>query len=520
MQPCVQMKLNLLICVAVLASPANAEPRFTPVAVPEHVYGGGWEHFVGGGVAVLDCDHDKRPDLFVAGGANPAQLMRNTSPRGGAVSFEQAQATSDPLTGVSGAYPIDMDSDGWADLVVLRVGQNLLLKGGADCQFTPFDNLSFQDIPAWTTAFSARWEQGQTLPTLAFGNYVDRANPEGPFEACDVNYLYRPEDETYTAPIPLTPGFCPLSMLFSDWSRSGKADLRISNDRHYYVSNGHEQLLRMGPTPGFYGAQDGWVDHKLWGMGIASRDLTGDGLPEVMMTSMGDQRLQIHEGPPTEPRFMDAPYTLGTTAQRPFTGGDGRPSTGWHVEFGDVQNDGRDDIFIAKGNVEQMPGLAMKDPNNLLVQGADGRFVERAESAGLASLLRGRGAALVDLNLDGLLDVVVVNRRAPLEVYQNVTPDTGHWAGVRLVQNGANSDAIGAWIEVKSGDVLHSREITIGGGHAGGQLGPAHFGLGAKDRFSIRVIWPDGAASDWLDLVGDRFYTLTRDGSTIKAAPY
>ena len=41
------------------------------------------------------------------------------------------------------------------------------------------------------TAFSATWEPGAQLPTLAFGNYVDRDNPNGPFEACDINQVVR-----------------------------------------------------------------------------------------------------------------------------------------------------------------------------------------------------------------------------------------------------------------------------------------------------------------------------------------
>ncbi len=78
-------------------------------------------------------------------------------------------------------------------------------------------------------------------------------------------------------------------------------------------------------------------------MGIAARDLNGDGLPEVFLTSMGDQRLQAL-AERDRPAFQHVPYARGTTAHRPYTGGDGRPSTGWHVAFGDVQNDGRDDI--------------------------------------------------------------------------------------------------------------------------------------------------------------------------------
>ena len=140
-----------------------------------------------------------------------------------------------------------------------------------------------------------------------------------------------------------------------------------------------------------------------------------------------------------------------------------------------------------------MPGLAMKDPNNLLLQSVDGNFVEAGDVAGLASLHRGRGAALVDLNSDGLLDVVVVNRRAPMEVYQNATLDVGNWISVRLQQPEINRDAIGAWIEVDTGTDTIAREITIGGGHAGGQLGFEHFGLGNVGSVRLRAIWPDNS---------------------------
>ncbi|CAN0603990.1 unnamed protein product, partial [Ectocarpus sp. 12 AP-2014] len=195
-------------------------------------------------------------------------------------------------------------------------------------------------------------------------------------------------------------------MLFSDWGRHGRADLRISNDRHYYVRGGQEQLWAMEDSPRLYGPEDGWQSHQLWGMGIATRDLDGDGLAEVYLTSMGDQRLQLIEPEADAPTFLDAPFDVGATAHRPYTGGDGRPSTGWHAAFGDVQNDGFADLFVAKGNVEQMPGSAMDDPNNLLLGQADGlHFTEAGLEAGIASLHRSRGAVLMDLNLDGREDL-------------------------------------------------------------------------------------------------------------------
>lgn len=491
-----------------LAVPAQAGPLFLdragdlPVA---HVYDGGWEHFVGGGVAVMDCNGDGRPDLFVAGGAEPARLFVNVSEPGGAVRFV---AGPEGPTGVTGAWPLDVDSDGVQDLAVLRVGENLLWRGLGECRFEAAD-WGFQGGDRWSTAFSAVWEGGAQFPTLAIGNYVDRSDPAGPFEACDANELHRPEGRGYGTPILLEPGFCALSILISDWSRTGRPELRMSNDRHYYVRGGWEQMWRLDTLTERVAAGE-WPRVSLWGMGIASQDITGDGLPEVMLTSMGDQLLQFNRGA----GYENAPFGIGTYAQRPFIGDDGRPSTGWHAEFGDIDNDGRADLFIAKGNVDQMPSNAMKDPNNLLMQQADGTFAEAGAAAGVATVERARGAALVDLNADGRLDIVVVNRRAPLELWENVTEGTGHWLAVQPRQDGANGFAVGAWIELRTGNRVQAREVTVGGGHGGGQAGPLHFGLGDAEAAEVRVVWPDGVVSDWVPVPADRVVTLRRGAGT------
>lgn len=467
-----------------LVPPLYATPLFEDLSanLPEHIYAGGWEHFVGGGLAVFDCNKDTLPDIFAAGGANPAQLMQNK----GDFAFEIVQVPD--LTGVTGAYPIDLDADGWLDLFVLRVGENRVLKGAADCKFRDITaSLGLPVSEAWSTAFTAWWEQGDDRPTFAIGNYVDRDDPDGPFEACDDNAILRPTAKGYTAET-LQPGFCPLSMLAAKDSR-GRDTLRISNDRHYYVSGGQEQMWDIKDRR-YLNEADGWKRVALWGMGIASRDLNADGFDDVMLTSMGDQLLQfaVPGG-----GYRAAKYSLGTYAQRPHIGDEGRPSTGWHAEFGDVDNDGRTDLFIAKGNVDQMPSMAMRDPNTLLHQNPDGTFSEVSHLAGIATMDRSRGAALADFDQDGRLDLVVSNRRAPLEIYRNVTANTGNWIAITLQQTGGNRDAIGSVITLASDAQTQSVQHVIGGGHAGGQMGPRHFGLGDADSVSVTLQWPDGS---------------------------
>lgn len=502
-----RLSLPAFLLAATSATAGPDIPQFAPVAMPSHIYDGGWEHFVGGGIAAFDCNLDGLSDLYAAGGANPAQLFRNTSDH--QVSFRADTPQSLALTGVTGAYPLDIDGDGQLDLAILRVGPDVLMRGLGNCDFAPFEALGFVSGDHWTTAFSATWEPGETLPTLAFGTYVDRNDPEGPFEACDDTLLYRPQGRSYGPPRQLAPGYCALSMLFSDWGRTGRADLRVSNDRHYYVRGGQEQLWAMDVQPRLYEAEDGWLGYSIWGMGIASRDVTGDGFPEVYLTSMGDQKFQVFDPTSDGPVWRDATYQRGTTAHRPHMGGDGRPSTGWHAEFGDVNNDGRDDIFVAKGNVEQMPDAAMQDPNTLLLQQATGQFIESSGVAGIASMARSRGAALMDFNNDGHLDLAVVNRRAALEVYQNHHA-AGGWLLVGVQMDGVNRHAVGSFIELKTPNGVQTREVTIGGGHAGGQAGLQHFGLGDVTEAQLRVIWPDGKVGPWQTLKANQIIQLSR----------
>ena len=66
----------------------------------------------------------------------------------------------------------------------------------------------------------------------------------------------------------------------------------------------------------------------------------------------------------------------GVDATRPAVGGDPLPSTAWHPEFEDVNNDGLIDLFVSKGNVEPVPDYAMQGPEQPVPRPA-GRDVRR-----------------------------------------------------------------------------------------------------------------------------------------------
>ena len=523
--------------LAVLAPGGRAAALGPPHFVDEaatsglaHTYAGDYPWVVGGGLATFDCDGDGKPELYIAGGTNAAALFRNVSPIGGALRFEPLHDPATDLTSVHGSYPIDIDGDGLTDLVVLRAGENVVLRGLGDCRFERANEaLGLRARNAWTVGFSATWESENTLPTLAFGSFLALDDRQQPTEACDVSDLVRPaaDGRTYGPFLSLLPGYCSQSLLFSDWSRSGRRDLRVTNDREYYQTGGEEQLWRVEPgaAPRLYTRDEGWARLVVWGMGIASQDLTGDGRPEFFLTSQGDNKLQTLVDGASGPAFRDIALSRNATVHRPYTGPDtGKQSTAWHPEFDDVNNDGYPDLFVSKGNVAKQLDHAQDDPSNLLLGQVDGTFVEGAEAAGIMRYGLGRGAALVDFNLDGLLDLVQVFRNENVALWRNVGGGTaeapaplGHWLALRVEQPGANRDAIGAWIEIRAGGKTSVRELTIGGGHVSGDLGWLHMGLRAVDGAEVRVTWPDGAVGPWLHVAADGFARVVRGASEVEA---
>ncbi len=167
--------------------------------------------------------------------------------------------------------------------------------------------------------------------------------------------------------------------------------------------------------------------------------------------------------------------------------------------------------------MKDLPDFAAKDPSNLLLGRPDGTFGEAADTAGILSYALGRGASLADFNLDGLLDLVEVNFGEPVKLWRNLgtgepgaPTQAGRWLAIRLSQPAPNPDAIGAWIEVRVGDAVMRRESVVGGGHASGELGWTHVGLGSAAGADVRVQWPDGEIGPWQHVEANGFFVIER----------
>ena len=90
---------------------------------------------------------------------------------------------------------------------------------------------------------------------------------------------------------------------------------------------------------------------------------------------------------------------------------------------------------------------------------------------------------------------------------------------MRVAQDGANDDAIGAFLDVRVGDTTQEREVTVGGGHVSGQLGPVHLGLGSADRAEVRVTWPDGSVGPWMPVTANQTVLVEKGATSVRPLP-
>ena len=260
----------------------------------DHRYDGDFEFFVGGGVAAFDCDDDGRDELFFAGGSEPGRAVPQRQPdRRRRCGSTQLPSPVTDLTAVTGAYPLDVDSDGRTDLVVLRVAGTCVLRGLGDCRFErPTRRSASTRRRAGRPPSARRGRASNRLPTLAFGDYlVPGRGPLRRQPAAAAGRRRRPATPRRSRSRPAT---ARCRCCSATGSHSGRRDLRMSNDRHYYRDGDASSCGGSSPASRRreYTEADGWRPLQIWGMGIASQDLTGDGLPEVFLTSQGDNKLQ------------------------------------------------------------------------------------------------------------------------------------------------------------------------------------------------------------------------------------
>ena len=156
--------------------------------------------------------------------------------------------------------------------------------------------------------------------------------------------------------------------------------------------------------------------------------------------------------------------------------------------------------------------LPLHQPNQLFRNLGNRRFEEVTRRAGRVFELSevSRGAAFGDVDNDGDQDVLITNNNGPARLLINEVGHRNRWLGLRLVGGAGRRDMLGARVGVfrNAGPPLW-RRARADGSYASANDPRVLVGLGAAATVQrVRVIWPSGREEDWTDIPVNRWLTL------------
>ena len=186
---------------------------------------------------------------------------------------------------------------------------------------------------------------------------------------------------------------------------------------------------------------------------------------------------------------------------------------GWGSCAADFNNDGLLDIFHVNGMDDPNTTAYLRDPSRLFINNGDGSFTEYSEPLGLVDRKSGRGVSCFDGDQDGDIDILVANNNDSASLFRNDGGNQLNYVNVRLSNVAPNTRAIGARIYVSTDGVTQLREIQNGNNYVSQNPAEQHFGLkNATVIDNIRVVWPDGSATERNNIDAYQRVTVTLPG--------
>jgi len=352
-----------------------------------------------------------------------------------------------------------------------------------------------------------------------------------------------------------------LGVVVSDLDVDGCPDLYVAND----FDEG-DFLYRNNCDGSFTESIASSMGHtSRASMGVDAADFNNDGRPDVVVLDMLPEREEILKSSANAedftifnrrlaagyfPQFARNTLQLNRGAGRfsdiGYLAGVFATDWSWSPLFADLDNDGLKDLFITNGIFRRPNDLDFYDfvadreiqealaagitpdllarvlarmphvplPNYAYRNNGDLTFTNSAEGWGLAQPGFSTGAAYVDLDNDGALDLVVNNVNAPAGIYRNRARELGtnHYLAIRLRGTGGNTAGIGAKVMVGHDGVMQLFEQMPTRGFQSSVDPRLHIGLGASSRLdSLVVIWPDRRWQTLHNVAVDQTLTVSQD---------
>lgn len=508
-----------------------------------------------GGVGFMDCDNDGKLDIILVNGSSVDRYRQGGDPmitlyrQEGDLKFKDItqQAGLTRKGWGMGVAVADFDNDGWQDIYATGYGGNVLYRNRGNCQFEDVTEKAgvrltgFSTGAAWgdfdrdgrVDLFVPRYvfidinklpEFGSNDKFCRFRGVLVQCGPWGlPGES---DYLFRNrgdgtfEDVSKKAGVEDADHYYGMQGVWADYDNDGWPDLYVAND--------------AGPNYLYHNKHDGTFEdvsllsgaalsadgREQGSMGVDFGDIDHDGKLDLFVTN-----------------FTEEPNTLywnqgnGVFTDISWPSRLAQPSyslVGWGTAFVDVDNDGWSDILVSNGHVyPQMDlvkgGAPYRQPLLLFRNNRDRTFEDVTALSGLDKLPAAsrRGAAFGDVNNDGKVDVLILNVGEPPTLLINRTETPGHAALFKLIGSKSNKAAIGARVTVTAGDMTQIAEVRGGSSYLSQNDLRLHFGLGPQTSMSaVEVSWPSGKKEVYRDLAADFIYTIAEDEGVKQKVPF